>query len=154
MSEQTDWKRVHAAAVERIEAEGWTLKSFYQRAGISETKFRQLAGGEPITRTDKIASLEAGLGWARGSVLTVAAGGEPTIVDEHPAPLRHDESRMDALEAEVTRLRAQVAEVVSQVEQIAQVLARELGRQVARPDDATPTDRTVGSTRRRARRAD
>lgn len=154
MSEQTDWKRVHAAAVDRIKAEGWTLKAFYHRAGISETKFRQLAAGEPITRPDKIASLEDGLGWSRGSVLTVADGGEPTIVDEHPALGRHDDSRLDELEAEVIQLRDRLAEVVSLAEQTARFVEREFGRRVARPDDATQPDRAGAATRRRARRAD
>lgn len=152
MSEQTDWKRVHAAAVDRIKAEGWTLKAFYHRAGISETKFRQLAAGEPITRQDKIASLEDGLGWSRGSVLTVADGGEPTIVDEHPAPVE-DQSRTDALEVEVGRLTRRVVELGEEIALLSQFVRSHLGREVARPESATPPDRADAATQRRARRS-
>lgn len=154
MSEQADWKRVHAAAVDRIAEMGVTLKAFYMRAGISETKFRQLADGEPIVRHDKIVSLERGLGWAAGSVERVLAGGSPRVADTDDALTADVHDRLDALEAEVTRLRAQVAEAVSQAEQIAQVLAHEFGRQVGRPDDATRPGRGGAAARRRAQQAD
>lgn len=133
------WQRVWAAVGKRQEALGWTDAKLSERCNISQTTYS--AGklrGKAIQRADKIAGVEDGLGWARGSVAVLLAGGQPEVVDPAegggPSPLGDDvRRRVEALEQGLaaTDLRVDIAidEWMSELHRLVGELRDGVGRQ-------------------------
>ncbi|WP_030585637.1 helix-turn-helix domain-containing protein [Streptomyces anulatus] len=78
------WTRLGAKIRESREAQGFSRKALSELSGVSE-KSIQVAeeGREPRARWPQSLSLiEAGLGWAKGSMEHVLDGGEPSLAPE------------------------------------------------------------------------
>jgi hypothetical protein len=74
------WVDVWSAVRDRQRELGWSDAKLLGLCGISETVYRRgRAEGHPLTRADKIAGLEDGLQWERGSVQSILHGGKPSL---------------------------------------------------------------------------
>ncbi|WP_405549500.1 hypothetical protein OG215_25105 [Streptomyces globisporus] len=83
------WTRLGTKIRESREAQGFSRKTLSRISGVSE-KSIQVAeeGREPRARWPQSLSLiEAGLGWARGSMEHVLDGGEPSLAHTENMPL-------------------------------------------------------------------
>ncbi|MCP3017260.1 hypothetical protein NGM33_28415 [Nocardiopsis dassonvillei] len=70
--------RIEAALIDRRMTLCLTWRDIVTASGVSHETLRQLRIGEPVSDLTK-AAVERALGWARGSIDTVAEGGEPTL---------------------------------------------------------------------------
>lgn len=78
-------------------------------AGIGELTVRSVERGERGSyRLSTLRGLTEALGWSRDSIQHVLDGGEPTVEEDEPEPPMNMESEIEALRAEVARLRAVV----------------------------------------------
>jgi hypothetical protein len=115
------WDDVWAAGRARQEELQWTDKQLQEACDISETTYRKgRQDGVPLTRPTKIARLESGLGWERGAVAAVLAGGHPVALDVRPGGVgngggvsRSDEGE---LRAELRDLRTLVERVLERLD--------------------------------------
>ena len=81
-NDTTIWTNVWAQVRSRQEALRWTDAELCKRCEISPPIYRDgRNNGRPLSHTHKIAGLEEGLDWRRGSVESILAGGEPVVVE-------------------------------------------------------------------------
>lgn len=105
-----------------------------QAAGISKDTWKRVEEGEPDVREKSYAQIEFALGWATGSCLIVAEGGEPVFVDRadrNPAAARSaaamtaDEVRRAAFEAARAKMpTAPIGEIDAFADELVDILRR------------------------------
>lgn len=84
-NQTTTWASVWAAVRDRQRELRWTDAHLLKQCNISDTVYRNGRNkGIPLTRPDKVAGLEYGLGWQPGSVDAILGGGKPVVADMHP----------------------------------------------------------------------
>lgn len=110
-NDTTTWANVWAAVRSRQEALRWTDAELCKRCEISPPIYRDgRNNGRPLSHPHKIAGLEDGLDWRRGSVESILAGGEPVVVER---PTDSDELRpFDVMiDARVVQLEQDLADL-------------------------------------------
>lgn len=86
-----DWARLARYARERRDELGLTQEEVAARGGPSTATLRIIENldrdnaSQSSFRPKSLRQLEDGLGWERGSALTIIAGGEPAARDSHSA---------------------------------------------------------------------
>lgn len=74
------WNEVWSAIDTRREAIGWQLADLYRETALSETTYRKMAKGTPVSRPSNRRKIEAALGWTPNSIDDILEGGEPELV--------------------------------------------------------------------------
>jgi transcriptional regulator with XRE-family HTH domain len=105
-----DWTRLGRLARERREA----LRLSQGAAGVSASTWRKVEHAvEPPYRRATLLAIAAALRWAPESIDLILAGGDPVELDARhgTAPTSQSiEERLDLLEDEIVRLRAQLGD--------------------------------------------
>lgn len=86
VSASGDWNRLATLVQERREELGRTQEEIAADGGPSTTTLTNVEGARAAEyRPKTLRKLEVALGWTRGSVERVLAGGDPELVDQPPA---------------------------------------------------------------------
>ena len=99
-------------------------------AGMTKDTWQRVEEGRPV-RESSYAKADKALGWAVGSCIVIADGGEPVLVDDPGSPAAgvprptEDEVRKAAFEAATAKLpTAPIGEVQAFVDELVKVLRR------------------------------
>lgn len=147
-NENTTWSTVWAAVRARQKELGWTDTQLHEQCNISDSVYRDGRNdGRPLKRPDKIASLEDGLGWQRGSVDAILGGGEPVVAHQTgsnppnvPSAVQHPVATVDADEL-LARIKAMQDEHERRIEAL-------IGRLTEGENDEQPPRRRVDERQR------
>lgn len=106
---EADWQRVGDAVSERMRDLAIGQRELARRAGISDTKVREVLRGQPLVREYMRTKLSVGLGWSRDSIDRILAGGEPELVTslsdgDERVRLEVIDGRLDRIEGLLERL--------------------------------------------------
>lgn len=75
------WAAVWNEVDQRRKQLGWSLGDLYDNTGVSETTFRKMRTGGPISRESKVSKMCIGLGWTTESVNLILDGFAPELAD-------------------------------------------------------------------------
>lgn len=108
-------------------------KAAADSVGISKDTWKKVEEGKPVIAMS-YAKIDRAFGWATGSCIAVADGGEPVLVDDSgepgprpaaPAPLDVESIRRAAFEAARTKLPlAPIGEIDAFTDELVEVLRR------------------------------
>jgi transcriptional regulator with XRE-family HTH domain len=81
------WDDVATRVQTRLVELGVTLKELERQSGVSDSTWRKLLRGEPITRPDKKRQICEGLRWTSDSIDRILNGGDPMVIGADAAGL-------------------------------------------------------------------
>lgn len=105
-----EWQRLAEFIAERMTNTNMNQADLIERSGLSQPTIASLIAGEPRAQSPRpktLGQLEDGLGWRRGSVADILAGGVPVAahqtgsdsgraVSDDPSTVGHPVSTVDA----------------------------------------------------------
>lgn len=106
----SEWSPVAEAVRQRMRHLAIGQRELARRAGISDTKVREVLRGQPLAREISRVKLSRGLGWSADSIDRLLAGQEPVmeISNGDGTP------RLDAIEQRLERIETLLVELVDQ----------------------------------------
>jgi len=102
------WVDVAARVQARLVELGVTLKELERQSGVSDSTWRKLLRGEPISRVDKKRQICEGLRWTSDSIDRILNGGDPMVIAVAAADLADQVSR---IQIEMTEQREMLEEL-------------------------------------------
>lgn len=121
-----DWKRVGRYVVDRMGDINIDQHELVTLSTLSQPTVASFMNGEPradTPRTKTLRSLESGLGWTRGSVADILAGGEPTVAAH---PTGHDVApTVDDLAERLARVEHDLESLGAMLERMVRVWSAE-----------------------------
>ena len=97
----SEWQAVAAAVSERMADLAIGQRELARRAGISDTKVREVLRGQPLVRDYMRTKLSLGLGWTRDSIDRILGGKAPVVMSSASGG---EAARLDAIDVRLERI--------------------------------------------------
>lgn len=105
-----DWKKVADAVRARMDELAIGQGELARRAGISDTKVREVLRGLPLARPYMRVKLSRGLGWSNDSIDRILNDEPPIIATSMPASEADD--RLDAIDGRLVRIEGMIEQLL------------------------------------------